>query len=425
MMDTNDELIEAYQKALDEKKGKTATTIGPHNKSGMTKRERARLKQKEQKKQTQDAEAEETPKEDKPAEEKQDSQQSETENKETPTETNDNSSEQTDDELEDSDINKDDAISAISEIVNSRLAFFNENLANVYRLVGNLVAHKKAVFNIFEVQEPEQKETNTKEETNTPPSQNASFKQSNYTVEMLKHIKLFEAEEQEEHSQQEKQEHPTENVELTVKFKSRMNKNTFTSNLVNLAKSLHVNLNDYSNIGKVCAVFYALISKYKELDENIRKVNEKIDIDEIEFDVEPIKMNINNSQLKQLYPYFKGTPAEKMLKVLNVFCKKNISSITSIKDLSKLIESLPTDITEETARQFPANNDSFTLTIPKTIFENKNFPTIWFGNLESLEKKQEKETEVKSEETENSETPNAEEQQKQPEETATNQQEHK
>lgn len=394
-----DNLVEFYEKTLDEAnnpnttsknarggngeniyrknssnsgKGKTATTIGAHGGSKLSRSQRKALNQEKQQEQSNQEEepkeetqptTEEQPKEDKKPENETDGEN----------------------ELSDADITDETRQDSATEIVNKRVVFFNKILASLYRTAGNLVAHKE-VFPIFAAKEIQP----TKNEA---PTQNASYVQNAYTNEMFKHIKLFEDEERTEQTPDNPNENKPANnaddkINLRVAFATKMGSNKFTSNLNALAKTFQIDgFDSLTNIGKFCAVVGRLTKKYHELAENIAKVNKHIKVDEIELDGESINMNINNAQLKQLFPYFKGTPGESALRVLNAFCAKNITSITANTNLNKLINALPNEINDDFAEKFSTN--PFTLSFPRKIYADKNFPKSWFIIEKSEPKKKE------------------------------------
>lgn len=343
-------------------KGKTATTIGAHGRSKLTRKQRKELNQQKQQEQPNQ---EEQPKEDKKP-------GNETDNE---------------NEFSDADITDEVRQDSATEIVNKRVNFFNNTLASLYRIAGNLVAHKE-VFPIFvakEIQAEHPKET---------PTQNASFIQNDYTDEMFKHIKLFEEEEKTEQTS-DTSNNTNDKVNLQVAFATKMSSNKFTSNLNTLAKSFQIDgFDSLTNIGKFCAVVGGLVGKYHELAENIAKVNEYIKIDKIKLDGESINMNINNAQLKQLFQYFKGTPAESVLRLLNAFCANNITSITANTNLNELIKVLPNGINVDYAKTFSTN--AFTLSIPRKIYADKNFPKSWF-TIEKSEELTKKENSINKE----------------------------
>lgn len=387
-----DNLVEFYEKTLDEAnnsnttsknarggngeniyrknssnsgKGKTATTIGAHGGSKLSRKQRKALNQEKQQEQPNQ---EEQPKEEtQPTTEEQPKEDKKSEN-ETDNETDNET------ELSDADITDETRQDSATEIVNKRVNLFNKTLASLYRIAGNLVAHKE-VFPIFTAKEIQP----TKSEA---PTQNASYIQNDYTDEMFKHIKLFEDEEKTEQTP----DNPNKNkpatnadnkINLRVSFATKMGSNKFTSNLNALAKTFQIDgFDSLTNIGKFCAVVGGLVGKYRELAENIAKVNKYIKIDEIELDGESINMNINNVQLKQLFQYFKGTPGESAIRVLNAFCAKNITSITANTNLNKLIKALPNEIDADFAKKFSTN--PFTLSFPRKLYADKNFPKSWF-----------------------------------------------
>lgn len=387
-----DNLVEFYEKTLDEAnnpnttsknarggngeniyrknssnsgKGKTATTIGAHGGSKLSRTQRKALNQEKQQEQPNQ---EEQPKEEtQPTTEEQPKEDKKSEN-ETDNETDNET------ELSDADITDETRQDSATEIVNKRVNFFNKTLASLYRIAGNLVAHKE-VFPIFTAKEIQP----TKSEA---PTQNASYIQNDYTDEMFKHIKLFEDEEKTEQTPDNPDKNkPATNadnkINLRVSFATKMGSNKFTSNLNALAKAFQIDgFDSLTNIGKFCAVVGGLVGKYHELAENIAKVNKYIKIDEIELDGESINMNINNVQLKQLFQYFKGTPGESAIRVLNAFCAKNITSITANTNLNKLIKALPNEIDADFAKKFSTN--PFTLSFPRKLYADKNFPKSWF-----------------------------------------------
>lgn len=391
-----DNLIESYEKALDEAnnsntisknvrggngeniyrqnssnsgKGKTATTIGAHGGSKLSRKQRKALNQEKQQEQPKQ--------EEQPKEETQPTP-------EEPSKKDENPDNETDDEndLSDADLTDEVRQDSVTEIVNKRVNYFNKILASLYRIAGNLVAHKE-VFPIFVAREIQAKHSY---ET---PTQNASMVQNDYTAEMFKHIKLFEDEEKAEQTPN-KSNNADDKITLRVAFATRMDSNKFTSNLNMLAKTFQIDgFDSLTNIGKFCAVVGGLIGRYRELAENIVKVNEHIKVDKIELDGESINMNINNTQLKQLFQYFKGTPAESALRVLNVFCVNNITSITANTNLNELIKALPNEINVDFAKKFSTN--PFTLSLPRKIYADKNFPKSWF-NVEKSEELEKKET---------------------------------
>ena len=304
--------------------------------------------------------------------------------------------------MSDADITDETRQESATEIVNKRVTFFNKTLASLYRVAGNLVAHKEVfpIFSAKETQEEQPKENNEETpkadtEKNKAPEQNASFNQSSYTDEMFKHIKLFEDDERVNQTPEKSKENTpannnNDNINFQVTFATKMSTNKFTSNLNTLAKVFNIDgFDSLTNIGKFCAVVGGLIGKYRELAENIAKVNEYIKVDEIKLDGESINMNINNAQLKQLFKYFKGTPGESALRVLNAFCAKNITSITANTNLNELIKALPNEINADFAKKFSTN--TFILSLPKKVYADKNFPKSWF-NIEEA-KKEEKPTE--------------------------------
>ena len=382
-----DNLIEFYEKTLDEAnnrntisknarggngeniyrqnssnsgKGKTATTIGAHGRSKLSRKQRKELNQQKQQEQSNQ---EEQPKE-----------ETQSTNEEQPKEDKQTENETDDNELSDADITDEVRQDSATEIVNKRVNFFNKILASLYRIAGNLVAHKE-VFPIFVAKEIQP----TKKET---PTQNASYVQNDFTDEMFKHIKLFEDEEKAEQASGNSNENKPANnagdkINLRIAFATKMGSNKFTKNLNALAKDFQIDgFDSLTNMGKFCAVVGGLVGKYRELAENIAKVNEYIKVDEIELDGESINMNINNVQLKQLFQYFKGTPGESALRVLNAFCAKNITSITANTNLNQLIKALPNEINVDFAKKFSTN--PFTLSFPRKIYADKNFPKSWF-----------------------------------------------
>jgi hypothetical protein len=400
-----DNLIEFYEKSLDEAnnpnttsknarggngeniyrknssnsgKGKTATTIGAHGGSKLSRKQRKALNQEKQQEQPNQ---EEQPKEEtQPTTEEQPKEDKKSEN-------------ETDNEnkLSDADITDETRQDSATEIVSKRVNFFNKTLASLYRIAGNLVAHKE-VFPIFVAKEIQP----TKSEA---PTQNASYIQNDYAAEMFKHIKLFEDEEKTEQTpgnpnKNKPATNADDKINLRVAFATKMSSNKFTSNLNALAKAFQIDgFDSLTNIGKFCAVVGGLVGKYRELAENIAKVNKYIKVDEIELDGESINMNINNVQLKQLFPYFRNTPAELVLRVLNAFCAKNITSITANTNLNKLIKALPNEINADYAKKFSTN--PFTLSFPRKLYADKNFPKSWFivgkSETRTLINKEEKE----------------------------------
>lgn len=347
---------------------------------------------------------------------------------------------QGDGELSDADIDDETRMSAATEIATKRINFFNEQLADVYRAVGNIVAHKTMVFPLFEgsivpkedvekldksladkkKQEDEAGYGDSIDSRSEEPVQlgtgNESLKFSKDFGSMLNEVgdSLYEAELEKQNAEQPKQ----NKVVMNLKYSTKWPSNKFTSKLDTLAKNMNVDeYSNLTNIGRLCAVTSALISKYRELYENLPKVNEYIKMGKIELDGESINMNINNTVMKVMFQVFKGTNGERAIRVLNDFATKNIGSITSNTSLQKIIDTLPNQINDKLAAAFN-NGGEFRVTINEgtpawKLWNQPAFRQAWFviDNIKDIEK-QEKEAEKKAKEQEKKPEQNNQEQNK-------------
>lgn len=437
-------------------KGATATTLGSHSKSKLSRKQRkqqaaANKQQSEEVKEEEpikeapkeDTEPKEETKPETPPQEDQPeekyhadgeeesgelTQEEKDARKKTEEADKEKDSLQGDGELSDADIDDETRMSAATEIATKRINFFNEQLADVYRAVGNIVAHKTMVFPLFEgsivpkedvekldksladkkKQEDEAGDGDSIESRSEEPEQlgtGESLKFSKDFGSMLNEVgdSLYEAELEKQNAEQPKQ----KKVVMNLKYSTKWPSNKFTSKLDTLAKNMNVDeYSNLTNIGRLCAVTSALISKYRELYENLPKVNEYIKMDKIELDGESINMNINNTVMKVMFQVFKGTNGERAIRVLNDFATKNIGSITSNTSLQKIIDTLPNQINDKLAVAFN-NGGEFRVTINEgtpawKLWNQPAFREAWFviDNIKDIEK-QEKEAEKKAKEQEN------------------------
>lgn len=356
-----------FSDALTEEKGKTATTIGPHGKSKLTRKQRKALKDTQSKEQENKKEESETTQE-KPAENKNDEEKEEV-NQE--------------DNLDDADLDKELIQAAAQNIVKDRVALYNNQLEALYRIAGNFLSCKNPSFPIFDVsllnKEQEQKESKKEEKTEFV---------HNLESKLFETVSLFEKEEKE---RQEKSEPKAKRYQLS--YSKTWPSNKTTSKISKLAKTLKIqDIEKYSNIGRLCVVVAKLVEKYTDLYSNIKEVNGKINIGDIILETQNSSLSLNNSLLKRLFDVFGKTEGAIGIKLLNVFTVKSIQKITSANKFDSLIKILPYELTEELGKKVSQNAD-FQIELEENseaykYFSNDNFRRVWFNIKNDNEGKQ-------------------------------------
>lgn len=363
---------EFLEESLNEEKGATATTIGPHGRSKFTKKQRKEQKDKQKAKQNAEKPTEKPagePKKEEEQEERQDTTQKE-EVKEEPNE----------ETLDNAEISKDIIQAAAEKIVVDRINLFNRTLSKLYSIAGNLIYLKNEVFPIFTVSKiPDDKaENKAKNEPEQPKKQEKTV----FRKKLESSITLFEEEERKEQDQ---------SAEKVVKFKvayafpeNTWTSNKFTKQLEEIRKSVcgsDESWDGLSNLGRLCFVVAKLVGKYTELKENLSEVNDKINFDEINIVSAQQNFALNNKLLKELLPIFQGTKGTIGLKVLNEFTARGLSKITASRTLDELLKLLPYAISVSHAKDV-STKEAFVIGLKQNsqeyrLFTSEKFKAIW------------------------------------------------
>lgn len=345
--------LDYMKDSLNERKGETATTIGPHGRSSLTKKQRKELKS------NKPDEQDNTPKQ----EEEKPSSNSQEEYKDNDTE-----------KLSAADIDEDTLLDAAKHIVVPRVSLFNENMEMLYKIAGNILYCRKPVFPIFDIEEVQNHDEEQKHEQ----------KSTDFMSALQESVTLLE---DDERNSQEKEKQKVKRFLVRISFPdTSWKENAFTKRLYSIAKNVGIKdkWNNLSNIGRLCATVGALNNKYSELLENIKEVNSKIPVDKIKLEASNIDFSLNNKLLTMLLEVFHNTPGALVLNILNEFSSRSLSKIVAADSLENLMKLLPYKLSESNAKKISSVKDAFEIEIEEgtaawKLFVDERFRNTWLN----------------------------------------------